>query len=109
MEIFLFQNLYQKISATFNKATGIKKLLVKNTLNLGKKKLILLKQTHSSKVIRVSNFNLNQNLEADGVITSLKNVVLGILTADCAPILLYDKKKKLRINHILNVYICLWI
>ena len=28
------------------------------------------------------------------MITSLDNIVLGVLTADCAPILIYDKDKK---------------
>ena len=32
-----YQNLYQKISSTFKKATGIKKFLVNSTLSLGKK------------------------------------------------------------------------
>jgi len=34
-----YQNLYQKINVSFNKATGIKKFLVNQTVNLGKKKL----------------------------------------------------------------------
>ena len=34
-----YQNLYQKINTTFNKATGFKKTLVEQTVNLGKKKL----------------------------------------------------------------------
>ena len=34
-----YQNLYQKISFTFSKATGVKKFLIQSTLNLGKKKL----------------------------------------------------------------------
>ena len=57
-------------------------------------KLILIKQTHSSKVIRINKTNLNKNLEADGMITSLNNIVLGVLTADCAPILFYDPVRK---------------
>jgi long-chain acyl-CoA synthetase len=32
-----YQNLYQKISSTFKKATGIKKLLVNSTIRIGKK------------------------------------------------------------------------
>jgi len=32
-----YQNLYQKINTTFSKATGLKKILVNNTINLGKK------------------------------------------------------------------------
>tara|TARA_B100000900_G_C20591404_1_gene721762 strand:+ start:1384 stop:3081 length:1698 start_codon:yes stop_codon:yes gene_type:complete len=42
-----YQNLYQKISASFNKASGIKKYLLNSTLNIGKK--IFLKQRISIK------------------------------------------------------------
>ncbi len=34
-----YQNLYQKINTSFNKTTGIKKILVKKMLNLGLKKI----------------------------------------------------------------------
>jgi long-chain acyl-CoA synthetase len=34
-----YQNLYQKINASFNKTTGIKKILIDQTVKLGKKKL----------------------------------------------------------------------
>jgi polyphenol oxidase len=76
---------------------GNRLIAIKN-LNLNKKKLILIKQTHSSKVIRINEANLDQEIEADGVITSLNNVVLGILTADCAPIIIYDDKNKFVCN-----------
>ena len=74
------------------------RLIAMKNLNLNKKKLILIKQTHSSKVIRINERNLNQILEADGIITSLNNIVLGILTADCAPIFIYDDKNKFVCN-----------
>ena len=35
-----YQNLYQKISSTFSKATSIKKFLVQSTLNIGEKKFL---------------------------------------------------------------------
>jgi long-chain acyl-CoA synthetase len=35
-----YQNLYQKINTTFSKATGLKKILVNNTIHLGKKRLL---------------------------------------------------------------------
>ena len=76
---------------------GNRLIAIKN-LNLNKKKLILIKQTHSSKVIRINKANLDQKIEADGIITSLNNVVLGILTADCAPIFIYDDKNKFVCN-----------
>jgi long-chain acyl-CoA synthetase len=34
-----YQNLYQKINSTFNKAKGFKKKIINTTINLGKKKL----------------------------------------------------------------------
>ena len=74
------------------------RLVAIKNLKLNKKKLILIKQTHSSKVIRINESNLDQKIEADGVITSLNNVVLGILTADCAPIMIYDDKNKFVCN-----------
>ena len=78
-----------------------KKLVYKNRLKalrklkLHKKKLILVNQIHSSKVVQIKESNLNKMIEADGMITSLDNVVLGVLTADCAPIFIYDNKYKL--------------
>ena len=77
-----------------------RKLVLKNRevalkkLKLSKKKLILHNQTHSSKVIRNNKNNLNKKINADGMITSLEDVALGILTADCAPIFIYDNKNK---------------
>ena len=77
-----------------------KKIVLKNRLiamkklSLHKKKLVLIKQTHSSKVITINRANINKNIEADGMITSLNDIVLGILTADCAPIFIYDDKNK---------------
>ena len=84
--------------------SDVKKIVLKNrliamkSLNLNKKKLILITQTHSSKVIRITKNNLDKNIKADGVITSLNNVTLGILTADCAPVIIYDDKNKFVCN-----------
>lgn len=46
-----------------------------------------LKQIHSDKVY---NFNGNV-MEGDGLITNRKNVAIGVFTADCVPLLLYDE------------------
>ena len=74
------------------------RLIAIKNLNLCKKKLILITQTHSSKVIRITKNNLDKNIKADGAITSLNNIVLGILTADCAPVIIYDVKNKFVCN-----------
>ena len=90
-----FKSLNCSISSGDNK-----KLVYKNRikalkeLKLQKKKLILIDQIHSSKVVQINNSNINKKFIADGIISSLDNVVLGILTADCAPIFIYDNKYK---------------
>ena len=55
------------------------------------KKLILLNQIHSNKVIFL-NKKIPKVIIADGVVTNRKDLCLGILTADCAPIVVFGKK-----------------
>ena len=79
-----------------------KKNVLKN-LNLVSKKigcrdelLITLNQMHSNKVVYFENeSSIKNKLSGDAIVTKIKNVAIGILTADCAPILLYDHSKKI--------------
>lgn len=50
---------------------------------------IWLNQTHSTNILRVSG-PTDVILDADGSVTSQKNVVLSAMTADCLPVLLTD-------------------
>ena len=52
----------------------------------------LLRQIHSNKVI-IANSSINE-LEGDAVLTNSSKNLLGIVTADCAPILLWDNVNK---------------
>ena len=61
-----------------------KKILVK------KNKLILMNQTHSNKVIEINKNNYKKKINADAVITRVKGLALGVVTADCVPIIIYD-------------------
>ena len=63
-------------------------------------KIVTLSQVHSSKIIdadKLENFSswLDKKIEADGVVTSKKNIMLTILTADCMALLAYDDKNKI--------------
>jgi len=52
-----------------------------------------LKQTHGTKVINASNKPLPQSehpVDADGIFTRQRNVVLAVLTADCLPVVISD-------------------
>ena len=64
---------------------------VAKKMNIKKDKLILMHQTHSNKVVVVRK-NYKKNIIADAMITKLKGIALCVLTADCVPIILYDKK-----------------
>ena len=74
---------------------------IKKNLNYVKKKILskkndiaLLYQIHSSKFFHIKKLP-KKKLVGDGLITNVKNLPLGILTADCAPILILDTKKKI--------------
>ncbi len=59
------------------------------------KKLILLNQIHSNKFFLIKNFKFSKKkLTGDALITDQKKIIIGILTADCAPVLIFDKKLK---------------
>jgi polyphenol oxidase len=56
------------------------------------KKIILLNQTHSNKFYYINKKSaLKKKFTGDALITSKKNIPIGVLTADCVPILIYDK------------------
>jgi YfiH family protein len=56
-------------------------------------KLISLSQVHSAKVHTLSAWGTGR-IEGDAVVTATPGLALGILTADCAPVLLADPQAK---------------
>ena len=59
-----------------------------------KTKLVLLNQTHSNKVFSIKKIP-NKKPIGDALITSKSKYALGILTADCAPVFIFDPKKNI--------------
>lgn len=58
---------------------------------MGGAPLVILKQVHSNRVVTVGDGALpDTSLEADALVTRRTGVLLGILTADCAPLLFVD-------------------
>ena len=60
-----------------------------------KNKLILMNQTHSNKVVEIKKNNFKKKINSDAIITKNQEFALGVVTADCVPILLYDKKSEI--------------
>lgn len=68
---------------------------VSKKMGVKKSRLILMHQTHSNKVVEIKKNNYKKKIIADAIITKMKGVALGVLTADCVPILLYDAKNEI--------------
>jgi len=82
-----------------DKKNNVKKNLeiVKKKIGKKSKEIFLVKQIHSNKFIFLSeNTKIkNRSINADAIITKKKNFPIAILTADCVPILLFDRKRKM--------------
>ena len=69
---------------------------VSKKLQIKEKNLKLMYQTHSNKVSIITRKNLGKKrFHSDAMITTLKGIGIGVLTADCVPILLYENKKRI--------------
>ena len=79
----------KKINVTQNLKVACKKI------GSTHKNLILLHQVHSNKFFFINKRKYKTKLIGDALITNKKNIILGILTADCAPIIIYDPKRKM--------------
>ena len=70
--------------------------IVSQKLNCEKKPIITLNQNHGNKVVCFNNQEEVKNkLVGDAIVTTLKNTGIGVLTADCVPILFCNPKKKI--------------
>ena len=81
-----------------DKKENVKKnlFLVSKKMGVEKSDLILMHQTHSNNVIVVDEKNKkNEKLVTDALVTDLEGIALAVLTADCVPIILYDKKNNI--------------
>lgn len=93
------KGIYESLNCGIG-SKDLKKNVVRNLekvakqINTTKQNIILLNQVHSNKVINVRDIYKIRRI-GDGLITNRKKLALGILTADCAPILIFDPKKKI--------------
>ena len=67
--------------------------IVSKKIGCSIKNLVSLNQIHSNKVYKINSIP-KKTLMGDAIITNKQNIAISILTADCAPILIIDKKQK---------------
>ena len=94
------KSIYTSLNCGLNSKDN-KKTILENRrialkkLGLQRKKLIVPNQIHSNIIKVVKNNTKIEKIKADGLLTISNKFVLGILTADCAPVFLIDEKKKI--------------
>ena len=71
--------------------------IVRNKISRDSKKIFLVNQIHSNKFVFIDqHFKIKKKrVIADAIITNQKKLPIAVLTADCVPLLIYDKKKNM--------------
>lgn len=78
-------------SSDLSEVVAINRARVADALGVGHDRLLSINQVHSPDVIHVTG-PLADRPRADAMVTTTKGVALGILTADCQPVLFCDAK-----------------
>ena len=76
--------------------------LLCNELGINDHQLFLPRQTHGKDILLIDDVFLKQNAEArmvaldgkDAIVTDIPGICIGVSTADCVPVLVYDEVKK---------------
>ena len=92
--------LYKSLNCgegSLDKKKNIRKNLtfVSKKMGIKRSNLILMYQTHSNKVIEVKKNKFRKKIRSDAIITRDKKIALGVVTADCVPVLLCDAKNEM--------------
>lgn len=73
------------------------KEVIAKSFGLNKDAIKLLNQVHGRDVVTVDKLNFRADLsgiKADAMVTNLPDVILGVVTADCCPVLFMDQNAK---------------
>ncbi|WP_300262897.1 polyphenol oxidase family protein [Clostridium sp.] len=98
--VFNDENIKVKFSTALNNVNYKKedKDGKKNLKNLKEifslDKVIYVNQIHSSDFIDATGEELKGNIDCDAIVTKDKNTLIGVFTADCVPVIAYDKEKE---------------
>ncbi len=91
--------VYESLNISSNVGDDIKNVIrnrqiIADKNNFLLENLVYMKQIHSNNVKIINNSFINEIKECDGVITSKRKIPLMTMAADCAPVLIYDRDKK---------------
>src|SRR3990172_4306859 len=88
-------NLCTRVGDKEENVTENKKI-VSAAFGVSPENMVCVKQVHGDSIHIVDSEDKKgyEKVEADAIITGLKNIAIGILTADCVPVLIYDPVKR---------------
>lgn len=66
-----------------------------NALGIFSKKIVWVEQAHGNKIIMDNDIKKEKIICADGIITVKRGLPIVIFAADCLPVLIFEKKKKI--------------
>lgn len=67
-----------------------------HAMGIAPEKLVMPSQVHKTRIVKVSSSTTKDELmETDALITSEKGICIAVMSADCVPIVVYDRK-----NHV---------
>ena len=94
----MFRSLNCRPGSSDNKKTILENLaIIESKFKSHSNKIVLLNQIHSNKFYYIDKKSKknNRKFNGDALITSKLNTPIAVLTADCAPILIFDQKRKM--------------
>lgn len=91
----LFQTFPHLMHGFTTKELGADYDLIAVELKILVSQIYYVDQIHSNRVLVIDKkTELDELPQADALVTNLENVIIGVRTADCLPILLYDAKNE---------------
>lgn len=86
--------LYESLSFSRNDPNAKKNLsVIAEQFKVDVDRVKMLEQTHTNKVVLLDKSDMHtSSLQADALVTNIKGIVLGVVTADCCPALLADER-----------------
>ena len=87
----IYDSLNCGLSSQDKKENVIKnRKIIAESLSFKFEKLVIANQSHSNEVEIINNFK--SSINCDAMITLSNKIILGVLTADCCPVLVVHKK-----------------
>lgn len=79
--------------------TGDDALHIDNCLNLlteatGAERIVMPRQVHGTEVIVLTDLSELNVKEADALVTNISNIIIGVNTADCVPVIMVDSNAR---------------